>query len=87
MIPDADGKLESRELDPEQLERLLELELMQKRAARKIASQRQLKVRLASFLFLFIMIVGTLFAFFVLMSRVNEERANRPAGATPAARP
>jgi hypothetical protein len=87
MIPDADGKPESRELDPEQLERMLELELMQKRAARKIASQRQLKVRLASFLFLFILIVGTLFAFFVLMSRVNEERANRPAGATPAARP
>jgi hypothetical protein len=87
MIPDADGKPESSGFDPEQFDRLLELELAQKRAARKIASQRQLKVRVASFLFLFLLIVGTLFAFFVLMSRVNEERANRPAGATPAAKP
>jgi hypothetical protein len=82
MIPDAAGKSESNGHDPEQLSRLIESELAHKRVAWKIAAARRQKIRLASFFFLFLLIVASLFAFFVLFSRVNEERANsRPTPA------
>jgi len=82
MIPDTAGKPESNGHDPEQLSRLIESELVHKRVAWKTAAARRQKIRLASFFFLFLLIVASLFAFFVLFSRVNEERANsRPTPA------
>jgi hypothetical protein len=76
MMPDVNGKPESKENDPEQLNRLIELELAQKRIAWKKAAARRQKIRMFSFFFLFFLIIASLFAFFVLFSRVNEQRAN-----------
>jgi len=83
MMLGPDGKSEPTENDPEQLSRLLELELIQKRAAWKNASARHNKLRTASFVFLFILIVASLFAFFVFFSRMNEQRANQRPTPTP----
>jgi hypothetical protein len=82
MMP-TDGKSKSKENDPEQLSRLLELELMQKRAAWKNASARHHQIRVASFVFLFILIVGSLFAYFMLFSRMREQRVNQHPSPTP----
>jgi hypothetical protein len=83
MMPGIDGKSEPTENDPEKLSRLLELELIQKRAAWKNASARHNKLRTASFAFLFILILGSLFAFYLLFSRMNEQRANQRPAPTP----
>jgi hypothetical protein len=76
MIPDTPGKPESDRNDPEQLSQLIDLELAQKRVAWKKTAARRQQVRLASFAFLLFLIVASLFAFFMLFSRVNEERGN-----------
>lgn len=87
MMSDTNGKPESREIEAEQLRKLIELELAQKRVAWKQASARRQKIRVASFLFLFLLIVGSLFAFFLLFSRVNEQRAGQGATPMPSASP
>ena len=52
------------------------------------ASARHNKLRTASFAFLFILIVGSLFAFYLLFSRMNEQRANqRPTPAPSVSEP
>ena len=76
MIPDAAGKPNPNESDPEKLERLLELELVRKRAEWKETGKRYSAFRLVSFVFLFLLIAGTLVAAFFVFSRVSEERAN-----------
>jgi hypothetical protein len=87
MMPNSDGKAESRGPEPDQL-RLIEVELAQKRARWKQAAARRQKIRVASYFFLFLLIIGSLFAFFVLFSRVNEERANpRPTPVPSVGRP
>jgi len=63
----------------DELSRLLELELIQKRATWKQTSQRNRSFRTAAFLFLFLLIAGCVFGFFFVFTRVNEERPNRPA--------
>jgi hypothetical protein len=83
MMPDADGKPESKENDPEQLNRLIELELAQKRIAWRKAAARRQKIRMFSFFLLFLLIIASLFAFFVLFSRVNEQRANQTSTPAP----
>jgi hypothetical protein len=83
MTPDTGGQPESKENDPEQLSRLMDLELAQKRIAWKEAASRRQKIRVASFFFLFLLVIASLFAFFVLFSRVNQERANPRATPTP----
>ena len=65
--------------DPEQLSRLLELELIQKRTAWKHAKARKKSLRSLAFLFVFVLFVATLFGFFLAFNRVNVERQNRPA--------
>ncbi len=87
MIPDPGGKTESRENDPDELTRLLEMELLQKRAAWKRASARHSNIRTVSLLVLFVMIVGALFAFFLMFSTVSERRANQPANSVPTSSP
>jgi hypothetical protein len=86
MIPDAEGKPQSRKNDPEELARLLEIELAQKRAAWQSAGVRARKIRTASFVFLFFLVVAMLLAFFFLLTQVNEKRMNQPRP-TPAASP
>lgn len=75
------GSVQSRPNSPgaDELSRLLELELIQKRATWKQTSQRNRSFRTAAFLFLFLLIAGTVLGFFFVFTRVNEERPNRPA--------
>jgi hypothetical protein len=63
----------------DELSRLLELELIQKRATWKQTGQRNRSLRTAAFLFLFLLIAGCALGFFFVFTRVNEERPNRPA--------
>jgi hypothetical protein len=85
MIRNGSGKpelAETDETDPERLSQLLESELAENRTAWKRARARYHTIRSMSFLFLFIVICGALFAFFLVFSRISEERANqspRPA--------
>jgi Na+/proline symporter len=89
MNSNGDGKPES--VDPEMLVRMVELEMMQKRAARQQASARRNRWRAASFFFFFIIILAAIFAFYFLFSsgRLDEMRShNGPhASATPASSP
>jgi hypothetical protein len=67
------------EIDPESLSRLLELELIQKRATWKHAGERYRSIRAAGFVFLFVLIVACLVGGYFAFMRVSEQRANQPA--------
>lgn len=71
-----------KEVDPDNLSRLLELELIQKRATWKQAGERYRVVRAAGFVFLFLLIVGCLVGGYFAFMRVNETRSNQPSAAT-----
>jgi hypothetical protein len=76
MNPHGDGKNEPT--DPEQLVRLLELQLAQQRAARLRARSPYRNFRLASFIFLFAVIIGVVLAFyFVFYSGGLDEYRSR----------
>jgi hypothetical protein len=62
MNPHGNGKNEPT--DPEQVLRLVELELAQQRAARLQARSPYRAFRLASFIFLFAVIIGAALAFY-----------------------
>jgi hypothetical protein len=62
MNPRGDGKPEPS--DPDQLLRLIDIELAQKRAARQQAPSPFRGFRLASFIFLFAVILGVAIAFY-----------------------
>lgn len=90
MNPHGDGKNEPT--DPEQLVRLLELQLAQQRVARKRAGAPFRNFRLASFIFLFAVIVGIALAFYYvfysggfdeLRSRKGPEPSAAPSSAPP----
>jgi flagellar basal body-associated protein FliL len=87
MNSNGDGKPEP--VDPEPLLRMLDLELMQKRAQRQQAAARRGSLRAVSFLFLFIVILAAvLAAYFVFSSgRVDEIRARNNPPSSPAAAP
>jgi hypothetical protein len=86
MNPHGNGKPEP--IDPEHMLRMLDLQLMQQRALRKQASARRNSVRVLSFFFLFVVILGAaVAAYFAFTSgRVDDLRArNKPASSpTPA---
>ena len=67
----------SSEFDPDNLSRLLELELIQKRVTWKQAGERYRSIRAAGFVFLFVLIVGCLVGGYFAFMRVNEQRANQ----------
>jgi len=71
----------SKEIDPDNLSRLLELELIQKRATWKQAGERYRAVRAAGFVFLFVLIVGCLVGGYFAFMRMNEARPNQPSAA------
>ena len=90
MNSNGDGKPEP--VDPDVLLRMLDLELMQKRAQRQQAAARRTSLRAASFVFLFIVILGAVVAGYFAFSsgRVDDLRArnNLPSPtAAPATRP
>jgi hypothetical protein len=84
MNPHGNGKNEPT--DPEQLLRLMDLELAQQRAARQRARSPYRSFRLASFIFLFAVIVGVVLAFYYVFfsGGLDELRSRRePTNATP----
>jgi hypothetical protein len=88
MNPHGDGKNEPP--DPDQVLRLIELELAQQRAVRQRARSPYRAFRLASFIFLFAVILGAVLAFYYVFysGGLDEYRARtepRPT-ATPASR-
>jgi hypothetical protein len=83
MIPHANGKPESSRPQAEELAKLLEIELAQRKIEWAAATERYRKIRTASFVFLALMIMGALFAFFFLFTRLPTAPMNRPT-ATPA---
>ena len=84
-MPDGNRKPEAGTPDPEKLAKLLELELMQKRAGWQQAKQRRGALRTASFFFLFVVIAGALFAYWMLFSQgtVEDLRQHRPQTSEP----
>jgi len=70
------------EIDPDNLSRLLELELIQKRATWKQTGERARSIRAAGFVFLFVLIVVCLIGGYFAFMRVNEKRANPPSSST-----
>lgn len=68
MQPEGNSHPTPRETDPEKLAKLLEIELMQKRAGWQQAKSRRSTYRTMSFLFLFFIIVAAFVAFYFLAS-------------------
>jgi len=69
------------EIDADNLSRLLELELIQKRASWKQAGDRYRSIRAAGFIFLFVLIVGCLIGGYFALMRLHETRPNQPSAA------
>jgi len=67
--------------DADQLARLLELELIQKRASWKQAGERARSIRAAGFVFLFVLIAGCLIGGYFAFTRISEQRPNQSSSA------
>jgi hypothetical protein len=90
MNPHDNGKNEPT--DPEQVLRLVELDLAQQRAARQRAGSPYRAFRLASFIFLFAVVIGIALAFYyVFVSGGLEDYRSRnqpkPAATSPSPAP
>lgn len=73
-IPSEKGKLET---DTDQICRLLDAKLANERAAwQRANSQRQI-IRAASLIFVFLVIIGALAAFYFVSTRVAEHRQDK----------
>ncbi|HEX5177475.1 MAG TPA: hypothetical protein VFV83_10620 [Chthoniobacteraceae bacterium] len=66
--------------DPEALARALELELIAQRAAWEKMRARYRAWRALSFLFLFLVLVGVLMAYFYFSTQMNNRRGESPSG-------
>jgi len=73
--------------NPDELNRLLEIELIQKRAEWQRTSARHKSLRSASFLFLFIVVMAGLVAAYFAFTRASENRQHRAPDATESATP
>jgi hypothetical protein len=73
--------------DPENAVRMLELELMQQRAVRQHAGTPYRGLRVVSFIFLFVVILGVLLALYYLFfsGRLDELRARNSPQPSPSA--
>jgi len=85
MNPNDDRK--SEPVDPEANLRMLELELMRQRAARQQAGKPFAGLRAVSFMFLTMIILGALAAYFYLLisGRLEQMRSGAPHSPSPAA--
>jgi hypothetical protein len=72
-------------VDPENAVRMLEIELMRQRASRLVAGAPYRGLRAASFVFLFVIILGALLALYYLVSsgRLDELRARNAPKPSP----
>lgn len=87
MIPDTRGKTESVKNDPGDLARVLELELLQKRAAWQRTQARYGVIRIISIFFLVIVMAASIAGFFLLFSRFSGERVHHQPPAPNASAP
>ena len=85
MNPNDESKPESREGGDAML-KALEIELIQKRSSWQKAHAQRSAWRGASFVFLFIVVIGTLFAIYYVMTAVPHKTSEQPDRA-PAASP
>ncbi|MEY2500483.1 MAG: hypothetical protein QOI07_817 [Verrucomicrobiota bacterium] len=85
MNPHSDGKPEPS--DPDQVLRLLELELAQKRIARRQAKSPYRAFRTASFIFLFAVILGVALAFYYVFFSGGLDDLRSRTGAQPTTTP
>jgi len=85
MNPHGDGKPEAK--DPDQVLRLLELELAQSRARREQEGSPYRGFRMASFIFLFAVVVGAAFAFYYVFVAGGLDEFRSRGAATPSATP
>ena len=83
MIPDANGKSEPQSPETDQLTKLLQVELAQKKMEWAAAAERYRKIRTASFFFLALIIMGAIAAFFFIFSQLPD-RLSHPAPAASA---
>ena len=81
-----ESKPESRASDDDAMLKALEIELLQKRASWQKARGQRSAWRSASFVFLFIVVMGALFALYYVMTTVPHKPSELPAP-TPAASP
>jgi len=84
MIPDTNGKSESQSPDADELSKLLQIELAQKKMEWAAATERYRRIRTLSFFFLALIIMGALAAFFWLFLRLPTDHLNRTAPAASA---
>ena len=82
MKPDGNSQPNLRETDPEKLAKLLEIELMQKRATWQQAKARRSTLRTISFLFLFLIIAAAFFAYYFLAASGTLESTRSSAQPT-----
>jgi len=85
MNPHGDGKPEPN--DPDQVVRLLELELAQRRATLQRARSPLRGFRVASFIFLFAVLLGALLAFYYVFVSGGVEDLRTRGTAQPSATP
>jgi len=86
-MADDEAKRNRPASDSEEINRLLEIELIQKRAAWQQASSRYKTLKSVSILFLFVVILGALLGFYFVMMRVSENRGNPKTTLSPAPSP
>ncbi len=79
-------KPESQGKEDEALMKALEIELAQKRAGWKKAQSRRSSRRSAAFLFLFVVIMGALFALYYVMT-IMPRKSSEPPASAPSASP
>ncbi len=77
---EADRKLEPSLPEPDQLAKLLEIELMQKRAAWQRTNTRYRTYRALAFLFLFVIVVGALAVYFLFVANAPPRRSGDSKG-------
>jgi len=78
-MPDLDGKTESEKVDPGDLARVLELELLQKRKAWQRKSGKVRAARAAGALFLLLVLAAAACAFYMLFSQLEGHFQPQPA--------
>lgn len=81
-MTEGNRKREDADPDPSQLERMLEIEMIQKRAAWQQARTQRASFRTFSFVFLFVIIVAALVGFYLFLSPGHIEELK--AGHSPA---
>jgi len=79
MLEAEESRKEPRAADPDALVKVLEVELILKRASWQKASEGRGAWRALSFLFLLVVILGALFAYLYLMPKLGHRGAEAPS--------